>query len=158
MNIDEKIADLEKQLAEAKRQKELENGIWKPKNEFYYITEYGDVFSRCNEHYCFDNKIIECGNYYKTREEAEYQANIQKYTNLFRKYVEEHSDKLDWKNSNQEKYCICNECSSKLLFTESYYRKKEQGTIYASSEQVLQNAVDFVGKENVIKYVLGVGK
>ena len=46
------------------------------------------------------------GNFYKTKQEAEYQANVQRYTNLFRKYVEEHNKPLDWADTNQDKYYL----------------------------------------------------
>lgn len=157
-----RIKELQDELEELKKvkieeEKKPERGkIWKPElNEiFYYIEECGEVEKDENTGCNIDDAKFERGNYYKTEEEARHQANIQKYTNLFRKYIEEHSKPLDWSDTSQRKYC--------LVYTDNFIfdwnlSAKHQGAIYASSEQILKDAIGFVGSDNVIKYVLGVG-
>ena len=132
--------------------------IWMPEfgEDYWYIAGIGSVADACDDEDDFDNAVFACGNFYKTEAEAEYQANVQKYTNLFRKYVEEHSEKLDWQNDDIPKCSIEYDFECLEINICYDYCCKKQGTIYASSREVLKKAVDFVGRENVLKYVLGV--
>lgn len=148
--ISKKIAELEKPKKE----------IWMPKvgQDYWYITDAGTVADASYDEDNFDNEVCDWGNFFKTEAEAEYQAKVQKYTNLFRKYVEEHSEKLDWGNVEQEKYYLYFAVEEKEIYFDCEFYYKQQGTIYAGSKEVLQEAISFVGKENVLKYVLGVEK
>lgn len=155
--MNKRLEALKKQLEEIKKQiEELEESkkeIWMPEigEDYWYIT---DTCTVADASY-FDNEIFECGNFFKTEAEAEYQANVQKYTNLYRKYVEEHSKPLDWNNVNQ---CKCYAYYSSYQDAIGFYtehHKKLQGVIYASEQQILEDAISFVGEENAIKYVLG---
>ena len=132
--------------------------IWMPEigEDYWYIVGTGSVDDTCYDKLAFDDEVFDCGNFYKTRAEAEYQAKVQKYTNLFRKYVEEHSEPLDWGCDDQGKYSLYYNYRNSQICFDCAYCYKQQGTIYASSQEVLQEAVSFVGEENAIKYVLGV--
>lgn len=158
--IENRIEEVEKELAQLRQDLEKEDeGIWKPYEyeRYYYIDDDGMVDFDNNDFYDIDCWRFEFGNYYKTNEEAEYQANVQKYTNLFRKYIEEHSDLLDWNDDDCIKCFVWYNYEEKCMrYAVSYTTNKSQGTIYASSERILKNAVEFVGEDNVIKYVLGV--
>lgn len=157
-----RIAELQKELEELKKVKVEEpkkKGVWIPKvgETYYYLDEHGSIektqYMGCN---CLwtDFKII-YGNYYKTSEEAFEQYCVQKYTNLFRKYVEEHSEPLDWKKHISKYYLTYSHLVNAIVFDYTY-NDKCQGVVYASCEEVLEDAIEFVGKDNIIKYVLGV--
>ena len=158
-----KIAELQEELEELKKvkveeEKKPEEGeIWKPDfgKNYYYLDFTNDICPTANNETATDADIFRCGNFYKTKEEAEYQANVQKYTNLFRKYVEEHSEPLDW-NRGTYKYYVYYSFLGNQIKIDYNYSSKIQSVIYANSEKVLKDAIEFVGKENVIKYVLGV--
>ncbi len=156
--IQEKIASMEKQLAELK--KELENqdkGIWKPDTDemYYFVVSHGEIGQYKYDGDVTDEPIIAFGNYYKTKEEAIKQANYLKYTNLLRKYVEEHSEPIDWRN-DEPKYSIWYDTDRNIFHAEGDDYYPQQGTIYASSEEVLKDAIDFVGEENIKKYIFGI--
>ena len=109
-----RIAELQQELEELKKvkveeEKKPEKGkIWTPEldEDFFYFDENGALYG---EEYCdvvTDNLKLDIGNFYKTSEEAKHQLEVQKYTNLFRKYVEEHSEPLDWSCIGQNKLSI----------------------------------------------------
>lgn len=157
MNIEQirdEIAELEKRVCELK--KELEEMLWKPeKDEAYWIVnEGGDVSKSYFEGDEFDIHRIEWGNCYSQREKAEFEANREKYTRLFRQYVEQHSEPLDWLDDTQEKYSVSYEYKNEKLGFGYSLICKDAFIIYASSEEVLQEAIDFVGEDNFKKYIL----
>lgn len=156
--LQQKIVDMEKQLAELKKELEKKDkGIWEPKeNEKYWtICDNGDVYSYNVGPDEDDEVFFKIGNYFKTQEEAEKMANYLKYTNLLRKYVEEHSEPLDWENNKQVKRYLWYNHERKEIDIGSDWAR-QQGTIHASSEEVLREAIEFVGEENLKKYVFQV--
>jgi hypothetical protein len=132
--------------------------IWKPNidEDYWYIADTGTVADACYNKDDFDNEIIDWGNFFKINSEAEHQSKVQKYTNLFRKYVEEHSEPIDWENDDQAKYCSHYDYYNSQIYFNCAYCHKQQGTIYANSKEILQDAISFIGEENFIKYVIGV--
>lgn len=139
---------------------EKPNGeIWKPEfGEDYWYIDNGDGEETGYHEGFYDKRVVEFGNYFETKEEAEFHAKVQKYTNLFRKYVDEHSEPLDWGRDDQDKYYSYYDYRISQIYFDCACRYKQQGTIYASSKEVLEEAISFVGKKNAIKYVLGVEK
>ena len=156
MNIKQRIAELKKELARLEYEDRKE--VWKPEvgERYYYIDIDGGVsFWTVDESTEIDKNVIEYGNYYKTEEEAEHQAKVQKYTNQFRKYVEAHSEKIDWKDKKKYKFYIFfdYDCNGIGFDYNTIYKSAK---IYASSKEVLKDAIEYVGEANVIQYVLGV--
>lgn len=157
--LEQKIEQLQKQLDELKNVKIDGTKIkWIPERyETYYFVE-----SDCSISYCkfynddFDNGCISVGNCFQTKEEAQFIVDKIKYTLMFKHYVEEHSEPLDWNEREQEKWRIVyNNIAHKIDIDFCYDKHiKYQGSIYASSEQILKDAIEYVGEDNVIKYVL----
>ena len=161
-----RLKELQDEIEELKKikvEESKEKGIWIPKEgeEYYYLDASGhiekDRYVGCNFLWT-DFKII-YGNYYKTEEDAFEQYCVQKYTNLFRKYVEEHSKPLDWTDIGTDKWFIkWSFYNGGDIVFDCYSKVKAQGTVYASSKEILEDAIEFIGRDNVIKYVLGGGK
>ena len=161
-----RIKELQDELEELKKVKVEDNKpkkgeIWKPDaltNEYYYyINCLSETKRTFNCHDAPNDKMrISNGNYYKTQEEAEYQAKVQAYTNLFRKYVEEHSEPLDWENGSQQKFYIYYNKRYGVISSGIETINASQGTIYSSSNKVLIDALSFIGRENAIKYLFNV--
>ena len=160
--MNKKLEELKNQLEEIKKQiEELEKPkkeIWKPEfcEHYWYIVASGRVVDAWYDEVDFDPEVFDCGNFFKTEAEAEHQANVQKYTNLYRKYVEEHSEPLDWNNVNQCKCYAYYTHYDEIIDFYTEHHKKLQGVIYASERKILEEAIEFVGVENFIKYVIGV--
>ena len=154
--LQDEIEELKKIKVEEQKKKE----IWIPKEgENYYYLDAGGYIEKeqymgCNFLWT-DFKII-YGNYYKTKEDAFKQYCIQKYTNIFRRYVEEHNEKLDWRDTSMKKYFLAWNYKNKDFFMYLDTCMKAQGIVYASSIDILKDAIEFIGEDNVKKYVLGV--
>ena len=153
--LKQQLEEISKKIAELEKPKQE---IWMPEigEDYWYITDTSTVADASYDEDGFDNEVFDCGNFFKTKAEAEYQAKAQKYTNLFRKYVEKHSNPLDWGCDDKCKYYLHYEYRSNQICFSFAFQCRQQGTIYASSTEVLEEAISFVGKENVLKYVLGV--
>ena len=156
--LQQKIVDMEKELAELKKELEKKDkGIWEPKKfeNYWYIDNDGEVLLDNNSEFKVDINKFNFNNYLKTEEEALKQANYLKYTNLLRKYVEEHSEPIDWEENTEKYYFYYNYRTEEFDFC-SDVTVKSQGTIYASSAGVLKEAIEFVGEENIKRYIFGV--
>lgn len=153
-----KIKELESQIAELKAVKveEPQPKRWKPEqNEtFWYLN--GDVYCDKWIDCVCDNFQYTIGNCFKTKEEAEeYQKQIE-YTARYKNYIEEHSEPIDWEDFNQEKYLAFFDFRNHSVGVDWGHLIKKQGTIYASSEQIILDAINEIGEDNFKKYVLEV--
>lgn len=168
--FNDKISELEQQIAELKEQLEKKpddkmpvGKIWRPKErETYYFNqcdgETDSFFQSYNlgteEEKIISKIFISIGNCYPTEEKAKFEAQREKYTRLFRQYVEQHSEPLNWNNEDQIKYTLYYDHEEQKIdcwTTKKYYHL---GNIYASGRKVLKEAIDFVGEDNVKKYIL----
>ena len=161
MKFEDKLAEIEKQIAEIKKQlkeKEESDKKWKPDiNEiYYYITDAGShIFTR-NCEFGEDVYRIHVGNCFKTEEEAkEYKKKIE-FQTKFRNYVKEHSEKIDWSNNDQYKYYLYYNYGNDKIEINWYFTFKVQNVIYASSDEILKDAIAEFGEENIKKYILEV--
>lgn len=161
-----RIKELEQQVEELKSVKVAEQPKrWKPKEceEYWTVDVEGQV--DCVDAY--PDEIIEwdylTGNCFKTKEEAEEYKKQIEYTAQYKNYIEEHSEPIDWNNNDQAKYYACfqqNELGRSkpvnYIYVEFSFWRKIQGTIYASSEKIILDAIKEIGEDNFKKYVLGV--
>ena len=157
--LESKIEELQKQLNELKNLKiEEPKGKWMPAEDeqYYHIDEDLEIESEFFDDDEYDNNLIKLGNCFKTEEEAQFVADKIKYTLMFKNYVEEHSDPLDWENHQQEKWSIYYDCDDNCIGCDWCVSWKKQSVIYASSKQILKDAINYVGEENVKKYILEV--
>lgn len=157
--IQQKIEELQKQIDELKNIKiEEKQKNWEPAvdEKYYYINSVGKI--NCY-HFIddeFDNDCIKLGNCYRTKKEAEFAVNKIKYTQMFKRFIEERSDPIDWRNKEKKKWYIAYDFEEHHIEIDFDEYFMSQGTIYASSEQILKDAVAYVGEDKVKKYVLGV--
>lgn len=126
--------------------------------EYFYPMSNGSVSSDIEYNSPMDDERYSIGNYFKTEEEVEFHKNELIYTQMLKDYIREHDDvELDWNDILQDKcYLAYDFMNKKIDCYSSSCQTKWQGTIYASNEQVLLDAVKFIGEENVKKYILKV--
>lgn len=155
---DKIIKELQEKLAEAEKIKVDEPKCWKPKyGETYWVVYssgiIGDVHWGSDPD---DNWRYLTSNCFKTKEEAEEHKNQIEYTARYKNYIEEHSEPLDWENEKQCKYLVEFTYNGHRITVSDYYALKKQGAIYASSPEIIRNAIKEIGEDNFKKYVLGV--
>lgn len=154
--LEQKIEQLQKQLDELKKVKEKK---WIPaENELYYfVSDNLEVHNADNTNRSFfDIPRIEIGNCFKTKEEAQFVSDKIKYTLMFKHYVEEHNEPLDWEDVHQPKWFIYYNYTMHYVDYDIYIKEKQQGSIYATSKQIIEDAIAYIGKDNVKKYILEV--
>lgn len=123
-------------------------------NDYYSNNDDGDDDGTYyNEfHYRF-------GNYFQTKEEAEFAKQKQLVYQELKKYALEHNTgEIDWENYLQIKYFIyCNTKSNDLCIMD-VSEMKIAGQVYFTSEKIAENAIKAIGEDNIEKYLFGVNK
>lgn len=159
-NYEEQIKKLKEHIAKLEAElKETKVKRWLPMyGDLYYFVSDGTIGSCCWNDSCFDDDKYLTQNCFKTYEEAEeHKIEIKTYFK-FKNYVEEHSEPLDWNNDCQKKFrCYYDFYENMIDYDYVMACCKDQGTIYASSEQILKDAIDYIGGEEVAKrYLFGI--
>ena len=132
---------------------------WKPKynNDYCYIGSKGNILFNKWYDDVYDEWRYLNGNCFQTKKEAEEYKKQIEYTARYKDYIEEHSEPLDWnKEQAKEKYHAVFNFRYNEIVVEWAKNFKEQGAIYASSEQIIRDAIKEIGEDNFKKYVLGV--
>lgn len=154
-----KLKELEKQIEELKATKieEPQSKRWKPdKNNVYWLVSDGSIYQSCWFNDRDDQWRYLTDNCFKTKEEAEEYKKQIKYTARYKNYIAEHNEPIDWNNRKQPKcYAEFDNINNKIN-VDCFYYEKFQGTIYASSAQIIWDAIKEIGEDNFKKYVLGV--
>lgn len=158
------INDLENQLKEA--QNKLENldknerFIPNPKEEelYYFIDSMGCVrTTTAIPASDFDKGAVDFYNCFKTKEEAEKEANKilirRKLEDLARRLNED--KEINWNNGNQIKYHIMYNFERRDLDYVINYKYKDEGCIYCLNNNFLYEAIKEIGEEQLIDYIKG---
>lgn len=155
---DKIIKDLQEKLAEAERIKVDEPKRWAPDfgDEYFALYGTGVIDTSKWENDKCDRWRYLTGNCFKTKEEAEYYKNKFEYTARYKNYIEEHSEPIDWNDPSTHKHLAEFCYDSNKIVVECFYSYRNQGAIYASSGQIIWDAIKEIGEDNFKKYVLEV--
>lgn len=154
-----KIKELQDELEKLKAAKIADSSKrWKPnKYETYWLVDNcggaGEVTWQNGD---YDKWLYLTGNCFKTKEEAEEYKKQIEYTARYKNYIEEHSEPLDWKDLQQDKYFACYDFYNRLQIVINNASVWKGSDIYASSEKIIKAAIKEIGEDNFKKYVLGV--
>lgn len=124
-------------------------------NEIYYsIAEDGNIVGSVENDTLYDENCWKFGNYYNTKEEAEFVKQKQLVYQELKKYALEHNtEDIDWENYLQIKYFIyCNTKSNDLCIMD-VSEMKIAGQVYFTSEKIAENAIKAIGKDRIKKYL-----
>ena len=153
-----KLKQLEKdfntQVADIKKQIEkCDKKFFKPVKigeKYYSISTNGNI------HMCkflddnVDKELIDFGNYFKTKEEAErkyFETRLHRQLELFA--LENNETEIDW-NDSSEKYMI-NYSKDKGIYIHMVYSLKGFGQVYFTSKEIAEKALE-VFKGDLIRY------
>lgn len=131
--------------------------VWKPKyGEKYYSILSGEIYDIKFENSDECNGDYEIGNYYQTYEEAKYERDCQIYLTKYKRWLEEHNKPIDWNNSEQRKWYAYYDYYRRGMGYSFTFSCKKQGSLYATSEQIIDDFKNEIGEDNYIKYILRV--
>lgn len=125
---------------------------------YYFISDKGAICCKCASGAV--NEIrYRFGNYFQTKEEAEFARKKQLVYQKLKDYALEHNtEEIDWENYLQIKYSIyCNTKYNDLCIME-VSEMKMAGQVYFTSEKIAENAVEEIGEDNIKKYLFGVNE
>lgn len=144
-----KIAEIEKKIEE----KKSETGRWKPEegDKYWFINDIGDIYKSEWNNVNIDKERYSIGNYYRTKEEANFAIEKLKVIAELKEFAEPKDRKWDGIISH---YFFCYDYDEEEIAIS--YNCYWKGTIYFESEEKAQQAIDAVGEERVAKYLLGV--
>ena len=150
MGLLNRIEELEKELAELKS-KVKEGPKFPEYGDIYWcIDSEGIVYVNTFEGIQADRNILEIGNMFKTKEQAEFVVEKLKVEAELRKF----SRPFEYGKFNYYLFFDIDGNSFRTDFT-SYC--PPQGAIYFESEEKAQQAIQAVGEERIKKYIFGVG-
>lgn len=140
---------------EAEKVEEPQSKRWEPNAEELYwaVGSDGNIGSVIWDNDNYDNWQYQTGNCFKTKEEAEEYKKQIEYTARYKNYIEEHNDSIDWCDTEQAKFYVLYG-EDRIIFDDCYSFKGMD--IYASSEEIIKDAIKEIGEDNFKKYVLGV--
>lgn len=124
-------------------------------NEIYYsIAEDGNIVGSVEQDTFYDESCWKFGNYYNTREEAEFAKQKQLIYQELKRYALEHNtEEIDWTNNSSSKFYITYGYQNNELFIDNMQTIKSPNTVYFTSEMIAENAIKAIGKDRIKKYL-----
>ena len=146
-NFNAQVTDIKKQI------KECDKKVFKPNKfskKYYTISTKGKIgsYSFCNDD--FDKEIIDFGNFFKTKEEAErkcFEIRLHRKLELFA--LENNDTEIDL-NVHSEKYIISYRIDGNI-FVDKVYSFKDLGQVYFTSKAIAEKALETFRHE-LIRY------
>lgn len=134
---------------------------WRAKwgDVYYAITSEGYLIDDTETGGLKDKQSYRLGNYFKTKEEAEFAGKRQLIYQQLKDYALEHTtEEFDWNNPNQFKWFIRYDNKyKKIIYSWTRY-SIDINQIYFTSEEIAKAAVEEVGEDNIKKYLFGVNE
>lgn len=127
---------------------------WKAETDetYFFVSGNGEIISYIEDGDTFDKEAYELGNYFATKEEAEFELNKRLVFQQLKDYAFSHNRiELDWNNQQQPKYFIVHDVCG--LAWKRVYSKEYSGQIYFSSHEILNSAIKAIGEDKIIKYL-----
>lgn len=149
MNLQEELKVLKERIAELEEQAKREQEFPQYGDEYWYVYSTGKVSISEWSGFGIEKAMLEIGNVFKTKEQAEFEVEklkvlveLRKYSRPFESMEDNFSIVLDTSNGSLDIWCrLYSNC---------------QGTIYFESEDKAQKAIETVGEERIKKYIFGV--
>lgn len=124
-------------------------------NEIYYsICPNGNIVSSVEKNTFYDDNCWKFGNYYNTKEEAEFAKQKQLVYQELKKYaLEQNTEEIDWTNNCSSKFYITYGCQNNELYVYCMQTIKCPNTVYFTSKKIAENAIKDIGEDRIKKYL-----
>ena len=148
MNLQEELKALKKRIAELEELAKEEKEFPQEDDVFCFINTFGKPVESTWGESITNRQLIEIGNMFRTKEQAEFAVEKLKVVAILRKY----SRPFEYGKFN---YCLLFDIDGNNFRTDVTSYCPSQGAIYFESEEKAQEAVSAVGKERIKKYIFG---
>ena len=149
MNLQEELKVLKQRIAELEEQAKREQEFPQYGDDYWFLLSGGTIYDNFYTNSYVDNKRLEIGNFFETKEQAEFAVEKLKVEAELRKYSKPFE--LDSYN-----HYIFLDTGTDCLCVDSLSYCQSQGTIHFESEEKAQKAIESVGEERIKKYIFGV--
>lgn len=155
--INGKKAELtEEQLKQLGIEIKAKNKRWRAEKdmEYWCINASNTLFHLKEFNSEGDNLYYDTHNYFRTYEEAKEYAEVLEIKRKLMKFADEHNEEIDWENTQYKKYCLTYDVNNpnKVVINWSVYTRYAE-VIFFSSKEIAGQAIDTIGKDNIIKYL-----
>ena len=149
MNLQEELKALKERIVELEELAKEEQEFPQDGDEYGYIDNDGVVMEMEWRGIEYDQGRLSIGNVYKTKEQAEFDAEKLKVEAELRKFSRPFKE-------DENNYYIEIYLPNKKLSIDRSEFFKTQGTIYFESKKVANETIDTVGADRIKKYIFGV--
>ena len=149
MNLQEELKALKERIAELEEQAKKEDEFPQVGDIYWRIDDKGSVDNSLYNDYYTDNHRQAIGNFFQTKEQAEFAVEKLKVEAELRKF----SQPFEYGKRNTEFYY--GHGSNEIMY-HSAGTTQIQGTIHFESEEKAQQAIESVGIDRIKKYIFGV--
>lgn len=157
MNIQERIEALETEFAEKIKtlksevqREDEEQEFPQDGDEYWYIHTTGDIYNENWEFLGVEITMLEIGNVFRTKEQAEFAVEKLKVEAELRKF-----SRPVFKE-DEDNYFIQINASHHNLVVDTDEGYQTQGAIYFESRDITLQAIQSVGEDRIKKYLFGV--
>ena len=147
--------DFNTQVTDIKKQiEECDKKVFKPikfGEEYYSISINGKICTYIFYEDNVDKELINFGNYFKTKEEAErksFEIKLHRQLELFA--LENNDREIDW-GDGSEKYMITYNTKDMGIYINDAYTLKDFGQVYFTSKEIAEKAIETF-KYDLIRY------
>lgn len=133
---------------------------WKPLKgeQFYYITAFGCVNSSTWNSSNVLQMLYKVRNYFKTKEEAEFEVEKLKIIVELKRFAETYNDE-DFEKKKYEistiKHQIFYDCSSNKISVSDWRIVFNEGIMF-SSKELAEQAINEIGEDRIKKYLFNI--
>ena len=130
----------------------LKNG-----DEYYYITNDGQIGIAKWQGRASDFRRLALGNVFKTEKDTEFAIEKQKVNVELQRYADEHNDPDKEKWDGENVHCrIGYSVDKDDLDTTFAFNVRYIGDIYFTSEEIAEDAANKIGTKRILKYLFDV--
>ena len=144
MNLQDEIKALKERIAELERQQEFP----RDGDTYWYVGMRGNIFTSQWEELPSEEHMLEVGNIFKTKEQAELAVGKLKVETELRKFSQPFESMTD-------NFIIVFDRETYKLGVKAVIFSDIQGAIYFDSTTVAEEAIESVGAERIKKYIFG---